>query len=124
MSDNSDDANLGNIPSNSEERRKLKMLLSECTHSLQRIDDEREALKDLKAEISKNYNIPKKIVNKLAQTMYKHNYADVQAEHEHFETLYETLVQASTSSSSNDQNDDENDDEEDENEEDSQEDND
>jgi len=36
--------------------------------------------------------LPKKQINKLARTMYKRNYEDVQQENEDFETLYETLI--------------------------------
>ncbi len=33
------------------------------------------------------------MIKKLAMTMYKHNYASLQEETNHFETLYETLVE-------------------------------
>ena len=82
-----------NVPSNPADRQKLKQMLAEMTHCLQRADDEREAMKEIADEAYEQFGIPKKIVNKLARTMYKRNYADLQSENEDFEFLYETLVE-------------------------------
>ena len=81
------------IPSDPAERDKMKGMLTEITHRLRQIDDNREAMKEIADEVVKNYGLQKKIVTKLARTMYKHNYADLQSENEHFEVLYETLVE-------------------------------
>ena len=83
-----------NIPTSASDRQKLKTMLVEMTHCMQRADDEKEAMKEIGAEASKQFDVPKKIINKLARTMYKHNYADLQAENEDFELLYETLISA------------------------------
>lgn len=88
-----------NIPSNPADRKKMKGMLSEMTHCLQRADDERESMKDIAAEIESQFGVSKKIANKLARTMYKHNYADLQAENEHFEFLYEALVEGKNDTS-------------------------
>ena len=81
------------IPSNPADRQKMKTMLAEMTHCLQRADDEKESMKEIADEVYKQFGIPKKIINKLARTMYKRNYADLQAENEDFELLYETLVE-------------------------------
>ena len=81
------------IPSSPNDRLKLKQMLVEMTHCLQRADDEKESMKEISADASEHFNLPKKIINKLAKTMYKHNYADLQSENEDFELLYETLVE-------------------------------
>ena len=81
------------IPSDPKERDKMKGMLTEMTHRLRQIDDNREAMKEIADEVIKTYGLQRKIVNKLARTMYKHDYADIQAEQEHFEILYETLVE-------------------------------
>ena len=86
-----------NVPSNPADRQKMKTMLAEMTYCLQRADDEREAMKEIANEIQKQFGVPKKIVNKLARTMYKRNYADLQAENEDFELLYETLVEGKSS---------------------------
>ena len=81
-----------NIPTNETERKKLKAMIVEMTNALSRIDGEREHMKDIAGVASEEFGLEKKIINKLARTMYKNNYADLQAENEHFEFLYEALV--------------------------------
>ena len=81
------------VPSSPNDRQKLKSMLVEGTHALQRIDDEREALKDIVSTISEEFEIEKKVLNKLVRTMYKRNYETLQAENEDFETLWETLME-------------------------------
>ena len=81
------------VPSDPAERKKMRGMLEEMTHRLRQIDDNREAMKEIADECSKTYGIQKKHINRMARTMYKHNYADIQAENEHFELLYETLVE-------------------------------
>lgn len=80
------------VPSNKEDRRKLKAMIVEMTNALLRIDSERELLKEITSAASGEFGIQKKLINKLARTLYKNNYADLQSENEHFEFLYESLV--------------------------------
>jgi len=80
------------VPSDPSDRNKLKSMLSEMTHCLQRADSEREQMKEICDEAYTQFNIAKKTINKLARTMYKHSYADLQQENEDFEFLYEALV--------------------------------
>ena len=86
------------IPASVEDRKKMKTMLAEMTHCMQRADDEKESMKDIADQILRQYAIPKKTINKLARTMYKRNYADLQAENEDFELLYETLVESKITS--------------------------
>lgn len=88
---------MSDVFTNTVARQELKTMLSEMTRAMQRMDDEREHLKDIAKAAEEKFNIKTKIVRKLASTMYKHNYADWQQENEHFESLYETLVQAKSS---------------------------
>ena len=81
------------LPTDPKEKAKLKGMLSEMTHCLQRIDDEKEQKADIAGNIKDAFSLEKRQVNKLASVMYKHNYADIQAENEHFEYLYESLVE-------------------------------
>ena len=83
--------------SSKEQRAKFKTLLGEITQAFQRIDDERESIKEMIADGSTTYGLEKKVVRKMSVTMYKHNYADVKAENQHFEELYETLVEGKLS---------------------------
>jgi len=87
------DADKGkNILNDPEERKKFKSALAAITHELQMIDDRRESIKEQYGELSSMYGLDKKIIRKLATTMYKHNYTDVVDEMNHFQALYETLV--------------------------------
>jgi hypothetical protein len=81
------------VPTNDKDRQRLKQALAEITACMQRMDDEREHIKDITKMVEEEFEIKAKVTRKLASTMYKHNYADVQAEHEHFEFLYESLVE-------------------------------
>jgi hypothetical protein len=78
---------------NAKERQEFKLMLVEMTKVLQANDDNREALKDIAAAAEEKFGIKKKLVSKLAKTMYKHNYADLQSENEHFSYLYESLIE-------------------------------
>ena len=78
---------------NAKERQEFKLMLVEMTKLLQANDDNREALKDIAAAAEEKFSIKKKLVGKLAKTMYKHNYADLQQENEHFSYLYESLIE-------------------------------
>ena len=78
-----------------EDRKALKSMIVEMTHCLERIDSEKEQMKEIAEAAEEKFEIKKKFINKMARTMYKHNYADLQQETEHFELLYETVVEGS-----------------------------
>lgn len=90
MAKKKDDNN--NVLTNAEELKKFKQVLVTITHYLQIIDDQKEAIKETVEEAAGIYGIDKRIIRKLATTMFKHNYADIQEENKHFEFLYEALV--------------------------------
>jgi len=81
------------VPSSVEDRKKLKMMISEMTHCMQRMDMEKESKKDIASEVKTQFELPTKMINKLASTMYKRNYEDLQSENEDFEIIYETIVE-------------------------------
>ncbi len=85
------------ITINAKERLEFKAMLVEMTKLFQQNDDNREALKDIAAAAEEKFGIKKKLVSKLAKTMYKHNYADLQQENEHFSDLYEALIEGKNS---------------------------
>ena len=84
---------MGDIPSNPTDRDKLKTMIVEMTNCLERIDAEREQMKEIADAAEKTFDIKKKFLNKMARTMFKHNYSDLQTENEHFELLYETVCE-------------------------------
>lgn len=81
------------LPSSPNDRQKLKLAIVEITNCLLRMDSERDAMKEIISEASSKYGVDKKMVRKIATTMYKHNYSDVQQENEDFELMYETLIE-------------------------------
>lgn len=86
------------VPSSPEDRKKLKNMIVEMTNSMSRIDAEREHKKEIATDIKQTFGLQTKMINKLATTMYKRNYANLQSENEDFEMLYETLVEGKSSS--------------------------
>jgi hypothetical protein len=82
-----------NVLANPQERQKFKSALASITHFFEIIDQQKEGIKEAVIEISQQYGVDKKIVRKLATTMYKHNYASIQEENEHFAALYETIIE-------------------------------
>jgi len=78
---------------NEADRKALKTMIVEMTHCLERIDGEKEQMKDIADAAEEKFEIKKKYINKMARTMYKHNYADLQQESEHFEYLYEAVIE-------------------------------
>lgn len=80
------------IPSSSEDKKKLKLMLQEMVNSLQKIELEKENIKEINAEIKRQFSIPPKISNKMAKTIHKRDFENVKEENESFENLYEVLV--------------------------------
>lgn len=76
-----------------DDRKAMKAMVVEMTNCLERIDGEKEQMKEIALAFEEKFEIKKKFVNKMAKTMYKHNYADLQQETEHFEYLYEAVVE-------------------------------
>lgn len=81
------------VPSSPIDRQKIKGMLTEITHCLQKIDDQKEGKKEIVNELKRQFGLDRKQINKLATTLYKRNYVDIQAENEDFEELYTTLVE-------------------------------
>lgn len=76
-----------------EERKKFKSLLATITHDFEKIDQIKEQIKESIGDAAQTYNLDKKVVRRLANTMYKHDYASRQQEEQHFRLLYETLIE-------------------------------
>lgn len=74
-----------------QERQELKAMLALVTKSMLEIDNEKQYISETAKEAEKKFGIKARVFRKIASTMYKQNYTDVQAENEHFEYLYESL---------------------------------
>lgn len=81
-----------NIPSDPETRKKILGALQEISNSMTRVDAEKDLIKDIVAGLSKEHELPKKILNKMAKTYHKRNFSEEVATNDAFETLYETIT--------------------------------
>jgi hypothetical protein len=80
------------IPSSPSDRQKLKQILRDMTDCMTRMDAERETIKELAEAAEESFEIPKKLINKLARTMHKSNLTEILSDTENLEFLYETLI--------------------------------
>lgn len=74
------------------DRAKIKKMLGEISNSYTRIAAERDLIKETISEMSQEFNLPKKTLNKMAKVYHKQNFHVEQADHEEFEDLYTTIV--------------------------------
>jgi hypothetical protein len=66
--------------------------VKEISVHLSKIDREREGIKDIVDSLKGELKIPKKIINRIAKTYHKQNFAEVNVEDNEFATLYTTVV--------------------------------
>ena len=74
------------------DQKKLLDCLRECSASMTRMEGESDYIKESIATVSKNLQLPKKLVSRMVKVYHKQNYDEEVATHEQFETLYETIV--------------------------------
>ena len=74
------------------DRDALNGMLKEITHCLSKIEQETQAKKDIVKAIDEKFGIKPKVVNKLAKTMYKQNYQELNNENYYFDLLYQSIV--------------------------------
>ena len=67
-------------------------VIREVSDSMARAQGEKEYIREAIADISKQLQLPKKIVAKMAKVYFKQNYDEEVAVQDQFETLYETIV--------------------------------
>lgn len=84
---------MSNVPTSDKERQSLKTMISEMTICLSKIDEQREQMKEIGGGAAETFDIPKKLINRMARIMFKHSYADLCAENDHFVELYETVIE-------------------------------
>lgn len=83
-------------------RKEFKASLTAMTYDFGEIDKIKDTIKEDIAVMSQTYGIDKKMIRKLAVTMYKRNYSSLQEENEHFAEVYETIIESQMSSSTKD----------------------
>jgi len=78
------------------DRQKIKKMLGEISDSMTRISAERDLIKETIKEMSDEFKLPKRTLNKMAKVYFKQNFHVEQADHEEFEALYTTIVDGNT----------------------------
>lgn len=81
------------LPSNPEDIKKIKGMIEEAAVCLQRIDDQKAALKDITDIIKADYQINPKHSRKMAKDYYKNTFSETLAEQSEYETLYESVME-------------------------------
>jgi len=82
--------------SNPADRKKIKDAIVEISGSMTRISAEKDFIKDAVAELYKNFQIPKKTLNKMAKTYHKQSFAVEGDQYQEFADLYESVVEIKT----------------------------
>ena len=78
--------------SNAADRKKILDAILEISNSMTRISAERDFIKDAVADVSDKFQIPKKIVAKMARVYHKQSFNTESEENSEFESLYEEVV--------------------------------
>ena len=78
--------------SNAADRKKILDAITEISNSMTRISAERDFIKDAVIDVSDKFQIPKKIVAKMARVYHKQSFNTESEENSEFESLYEEVV--------------------------------
>jgi hypothetical protein len=82
--------------SNPADRAKIKKMLGEVSDSMTRISAERDLIKETIKEMSQEFNLSKRQLNRMAKVYHKQNFTREQEEHSEFEDLYTSIVESNT----------------------------
>lgn len=82
--------------SNPVDRQKIKKLLGEVSNSMTRIEGERDLIKETIKEMSQEFNLSKRQLNRMAKVYHKQNFTREQEEHSEFEDLYTSILESNT----------------------------
>lgn len=80
--------------SNPADRKKIRDALQEASNSMTRISAERDLIKDIAKDLADQYQLSKKVVNKMIRVYHKQNFSEEVAAQDEFETLYEEVTTA------------------------------
>ena len=79
------------------DKKKILDAIREISNSMTRISAERDLIRDIVKDVSDNFQIPKKTVNKIAKTYHKQNLTQEVQEHEEFVELYDSVTEVKSS---------------------------
>lgn len=78
------------------DRAKIKKMLGEISNSMTRIEGERDLIKETIKEMSQEFNLSKRQLNRMAKVYHKQNFSREKEEHSEFEDLYTSIVESNT----------------------------
>lgn len=79
------------IPSNPADLEKIRGALQEIADAFTRMTAERELVKDIKAQLKEDFELPPKFITKLAKTYFNQDFDTQEVEHEDFSELWEAV---------------------------------
>lgn len=82
--------------SNPADRKKIADALNEISNAMYRIQGEKDYIKETVDDLSKKFDISKKILNRMARIHYKQAFNETVAENDEFEALYENVMNSVT----------------------------
>lgn len=80
--------------SSPEDRKKIFGAIREISNSMTRIEAERDLIKDIVKDVSDNFQISRKVVNKMAKVYHKQSLSQTVAEHEEFVEMYDEITKS------------------------------
>lgn len=78
--------------SSPDDKKKIFAAVRELSNSMTRIEAERDLIKETIKEVSDTFQIPRKVVKKIATTYHKQNMTQVEQEHDEFVELYDQVT--------------------------------
>jgi hypothetical protein len=75
-----------------EDIKKFKQAIQEISNSMTRVEAERDLIKEIVKEQSDTYQVPRKLVSKIAKTYHKQNLTQEIQDHEDFVEIYEQVT--------------------------------
>lgn len=80
------------LPTNPADRKAILDVMQEISNAYTRVEGERAYISEAVGELSKKFNIPKQLLNKLSRVLHKGNFDQEVGKFEDFSDLYETLL--------------------------------
>ena len=80
------------IPSNPEDRKKIRGALQEISDANLRITAERELIKDIKDMLKEDFELPPKFISKLSKTFINQDFEAQEIERDDFVALWEAVT--------------------------------
>jgi len=80
------------LPTDPKIIKKIKDAIQEGSAVLQMVDDRKAQLKDISDAMHEEFQIPKKLFNKMVKTFHKNDYNNIVQEDTTFQYLYENII--------------------------------